>query len=207
MLAIGVGGLSLQLIDLLKSNFSNDDLLFGVDEQYEVANYFFEVPVTNRPAELQQAIKKDRRFIVLIGDGSERKKWFNKLRDWGGEPVSIIDSSAFISKYATVEPGTIILRNAVIEAESVIKTGTLLNNCAIVHHESNVGSFSTLAPGAILLGNVTIGNEVMIGSGAIVMPKRMVGNSVKIGAGSLVTVDIPDGKVAFGTPARIRNEG
>lgn len=53
---------------------------------------------------------------------------------------------------------------------------------------------------------VIIGDNVWIGGGAILMPGVTIGNNVVIGAGSIVTKDIPDNKVAYGTPCRIIRE-
>ena len=38
---------------------------------------------------------------------------------------------------------------------------------------------------------------------ALVLDRRSIGRDVIVGAGSVVTRDVPDGKVAYGSPARI----
>lgn len=68
-----------------------------------------------------------------------------------------------------------------------------------------VGEGVTVGHGAILHG-CTVGNNTLIGMGAIVLDDARVGSNCLIGAGSLVTqgTEIPDGTVAFGSPARVR---
>lgn len=56
--------------------------------------------------------------------------------------------------------------------------------------------FSKLAP-------VKLGNRVFVGAGVIILPGVTIGSDVIIGAGSIVTHDIPDGSLAYGTPARV----
>ncbi|MBO6283904.1 MAG: gamma carbonic anhydrase family protein, partial [Pseudobutyrivibrio sp.] len=51
----------------------------------------------------------------------------------------------------------------------------------------------------------TVGDNVLIGMGAIVMNGARIGNNCIIGAGALVTenMEIPDGSLAFGSPAKV----
>lgn len=48
-----------------------------------------------------------------------------------------------------------------------------------------------------------IGNRVFVGVGAIILPVVIIGNDVVIGTGSVVTLDIFDGQIVAGNPARI----
>jgi acetyltransferase-like isoleucine patch superfamily enzyme len=50
---------------------------------------------------------------------------------------------------------------------------------------------------------VEIGRGCDIGVGAILLPGARLGNGVQIGAGAVVTIDVPDGAVAAGVPARV----
>ena len=67
-----------------------------------------------------------------------------------------------------------------------------------------MGNSVTIGHNAIIHG-CTIGHNTVIGMGAIVMNGAKVGEDCIIGAGSLVTegTEIPDGMLAFGSPARV----
>jgi len=52
-------------------------------------------------------------------------------------------------------------------------------------------------------GSVTIGDNVFIGVNSVVMPGVSIGNNVIIGALTLVNMDIPNGKIVAGVPAKI----
>lgn len=49
-----------------------------------------------------------------------------------------------------------------------------------------------------------LGNNVDIGAGAKLLGRIRIGNDVRIGANAVVLCDVPDGCVAAGIPARIR---
>ncbi|MCL6261551.1 sugar O-acetyltransferase [Aquiflexum sp. TKW24L] len=50
---------------------------------------------------------------------------------------------------------------------------------------------------------VRIGDNCWIGGNTIILPGITIGNNVTVAAGSLVTKDIPDNKLAMGSPAKI----
>lgn len=50
---------------------------------------------------------------------------------------------------------------------------------------------------------VSIGDDSWIGSGVIVLPGVSIGRGCIVGAGAVVNMDIPDGKIVAGVPARV----
>jgi len=50
---------------------------------------------------------------------------------------------------------------------------------------------------------VRIGDNCWIGGNTVILPGITIGNNVTVAAGSLVTKDIPDNKLAMGSPARL----
>ena len=128
-----------------------------------------------------------------------------------------IDSSAFIAPGAqvvgdvTVGSNSGIWYNAVIRGDSrEIKIGNRTNvqDMAVLHvdkdYELNVGDNVTIGHSAVVHG-CNVGNNVLIGMGAIVMNGAKIGNDCIIGAGALITENtvIPDGMMAFGSPAKV----
>lgn len=128
-----------------------------------------------------------------------------------------IDRSAFIAPGAqvvgdvTVGSNSGIWYNAVVRGDSrEIKIGNRTNvqDMAVLHvdkdFELTVGDNVTIGHSAIVHG-CSVGNNVLIGMGAIVMNGARIGNDCIIGAGALITENtvIPDGMMAFGSPAKI----
>ena len=129
-----------------------------------------------------------------------------------------ISSSAFVADNATVR-GDVTLgeRSSVFfgavlrgdRAPITIGSGTNIQDNCVVHVDYDypvvVGQNVTVGHGAILHG-CTVGDETLIGMGAIVLNGAKIGRHCLIGAGALVTQNmvIPDGSLAFGSPAKIR---
>lgn len=91
----------------------------------------------------------------------------------------------------------------VIGAESNVQ-----ENCVI--HESIgcpaiIGEHSTIGHGAVLHGCI-IGDNALVGMGATVLDGARIGNNALVGAGALVPggMEVPDGCMAIGVPAKIR---
>lgn len=87
--------------------------------------------------------------------------------------------------------------------------GTNIQDNAVVHvgrgYPVRIGDYVTIGHSAIVHG-CTVGDNTLIGMGAIVLNGASIGKNCIIGAGALVTqgMQIPDGSLAFGNPAKIQ---
>lgn len=118
---------------------------------------------------------------------------------------------AIIKGNVTIGENTGVWYNATIRGDSnriVIGSRTNVQDNAVVHvstgYSVNIGDDVTIGHGAIVHG-CTIGNNTLIGMGAIILNGAVIGDHCMIGAGALVTqnMQIPDGSLAFGNPAKI----
>lgn len=131
---------------------------------------------------------------------------------------------ARIDDDAAVAPNCTILGDVSIGARSTVLHGaavrgdfgasvsigsrTNIQENAVVHVDRNgnaqIGDGVTIGHGAIVHG-CSIGDDSLVGMGSIVMNGAKVGSACLIGAGSLVTegTTIPDGMLAYGSPARV----
>ena len=93
-------------------------------------------------------------------------------------------------------------------AQVVIGSGTNIQDGCVVHaspeYPCHIGNSVSIGHGALIHG-CTIGHNSLVGMGAIIMNGARIGEDCIIGAGSLVPqgMEIPDGMLAFGSPARI----
>lgn len=90
----------------------------------------------------------------------------------------------------------------------------------VINARSSIGEKTTIMQGVTLGGNLgatreyqgkviespQIGKHCLIGAGAILIGPIVIGDNAIIGAGSVVTIDVPSGFVAVGSPARIIRE-
>ena len=102
-------------------------------------------------------------------------------------------------KKPTVHPDAFVAFNATVRGDVRIEEGASIFYGAVLGRDVTVGH------GAILHG-CTVGDETLIGMGAIILNGAKIGRHCLIGAGALVTQNmvIPDGSLAFGSPAKIR---
>lgn len=101
---------------------------------------------------------------------------------------------------------------AVIRAEETpvtIGEGTNIQDNCVIHikggaFETHIGKNVSIGHGAIVHG-ATIGDNTTVGMGAIVQDGAVIGKDCLIGAGSIVTgkTNVPDGHLAFGSPAKV----
>ncbi|MDX1733853.1 MAG: gamma carbonic anhydrase family protein [Halioglobus sp.] len=93
----------------------------------------------------------------------------------------------------------------------VVGAGSNIQDGAVMHADPGfpmvVGEYVTVGHNAMLHG-CHIGDGSLVGIGAIVLNGARVGKCCLIGANALVTegMEIPDGSMVLGTPAKIRGE-
>ncbi len=134
--------------------------------------------------------------------------------------MGIIDKSVFIAPGAQIVGDVSLGKNsgvwynAVVRGDSrkiTVGSGTNIQDLAVLHVDKDytlsVGDNVTIGHSAIVHG-CTVGSNVLIGMGAIIMNGARVGDNCIIGAGALVTENmvIPDGMMAYGSPAKVIRE-
>lgn len=124
---------------------------------------------------------------------------------------AFIAAGAIVTGRVTLEEDVSIWHNAVLrgDVDSItVGAGTNIQDCCVVHEDHGqpvrIGRNVTVGHGAIVHG-CTIGDGTLIGMGAIILNGATIGAGCIVGAGALVTQKtvIPDGALAFGSPARI----
>lgn len=127
-------------------------------------------------------------------------------------PTAFVADNATLRGSVTLGANSSIFFGAVLRADRediTIGAGSNLQDNCVVHVDNGypvaVGDNVTVGHSAILHG-CTVGDNTLIGMGAIVLNGAKIGSNCLIGAGSLVTQGtvIPDGSLAFGSPARVK---
>ena len=152
---------------------------------------------------------KQHYFVVAIGDGQARGKICNRLRELGGIPYSLFDSTSLVGSNIRIGSGAIISSFVTLTSDISIGNYFLANIGCIVAHDVKIGDSVTLAPKVTILGNVIIESGVSIGAGTTIRngsPQRpiIIGENCQIGMGSVITKSFPPNSKVFGSPAKIQ---
>lgn len=151
------------------------------------------------------AVPVDAEFVIAVANGKTRQEIANRLSN--RSQLSLIASTALISRHTIVGEGSVICDYVIIEAGCRIGRYFHGNIYSYVAHECVIGDYVTFAPRVACNGNVHIDDHAFIGSGAIIRqgtsdtPLR-IGKRAVVGMGAVVTKDVPDDAVVVGNPAR-----
>ena len=130
---------------------------------------------------------------------------------WETNEDVVLLPGARVSGAVTMGKGCSVWYNAVIRGDEepiTVGENTNVQDNAVLHTTDGaplvVGSGVTVGHSAIL-HSCTVGDNTLIGMGAIVLDGAVVGRNCLVGAGALVTggTVIPDGSMAFGSPAKV----
>ncbi len=129
-------------------------------------------------------------------------------------PTAFVAPTATLIGDVTIHAGASIWYGAVLRADCapiVIGENTNVQDNSVLHSSPQstmtIGRDCTIGHQVMFHGN-SIGDRSLIGNGAVVLEWVTVGAGSIVAAQSLVPnkMDVPDGKVASGTPARIKGD-
>ncbi|CAN5828789.1 acetyltransferase [soil metagenome] len=188
------------------------ELIAAFDNNPEAIPPFTDVPLYIGREGFEQWREERREemvaALIAIGGarGRDRHEIQRMLASRGLEPVTVVHPTAFVAADAVLGAGSQVLAHATVGVEVRMGEACILNTASSVDHECVLGDGVHIAPGATLTGCVTVGDYSLVGPGAVVLPRIRIGLGAVVGAGSVVTRDIPDGKVAFGVPAKVQRD-
>jgi UDP-N-acetylbacillosamine N-acetyltransferase len=165
---------------------------------------FCGAPVLGGREQLEHLHAEGVRHLFLgFGDCRARLQLAPLAERHGFELPTLIHPRAVVGGDVTLGRGTVLMAGAVVNPGSAIQDHVILNTSCSVDHDCRVGDGAHVGPGARIGGLVTIGAGTWIGIGATIRDRVRIGSGSIVGAGALVLHDVPDGVVAFGTPARV----
>jgi UDP-N-acetylbacillosamine N-acetyltransferase len=205
VLFLGAGGIAIVAAEIAR--FRGLEIVGFLDDRAEKRGTLFCGSPVLGTLDMLPALRQDvPQAVVAFGNCRGRINAALKALSYGFSLPNLIHPSAVVSQGASIGQGAIIMPGTIINSGSRIGSNIILNTAASIDHECSIGDGVHIAPGARLAGLVTVGNATWIGIGSVIRESVHIGNNVLVGAGSLVLKDIPDGVVAYGSPARITRE-
>ncbi len=146
-------------------------------------------------------------FVITVGfikNPETRIKLYNKVKEAGGKLATVIASTAYVSKYASIGEGTVVMHHAFVNAGAKVGCNVIINTFANIEHDAVVGDQCHIATGTMVNGDCKVGNNVFIGSRSVLSNGIVVGDDIVVGAGSLVRKSIQKKGTYFGNPAILK---
>lgn len=154
----------------------------------------------------------DARFVVALGDPTQRERIASMLTAAGYRPTMLIHPRVEMPPSVSIGAGTVICANSVVTCNASIGAHVQVNvNCS-VSHDSVLEDFCTLSPGVNVPGSVHIGRGVFVGTNACFINGKfdkplVIGEGAVIAAGACVIKDVPPHVLVAGVPACIKKRG
>ena len=132
-----------------------------------------------------------------------RMEIYQEARNLGIKMIDVIHPTAFVSPTAMCGPGLFLGPHAVIHTGTKLGENVMVSTGSTIDHDNEIGDHVFISAGVHTAGLVKIERGVFIGPGAIVSNGCVIGQESVIGAGTVVNNNIPAGKLALGSPARV----
>lgn len=146
-------------------------------------------------------------FVITVGfikNPAIRIKLYNKVKEAGGRLATIIASTAYVSKYATIGEGTVVMHHAFVNAGAKVGANVILNTFTNVEHDAVIGDQCHISTGTMVNGDCVVGERCFIGSQSVLANGITVGDDIVVGAGSLVRKSISQKGIYSGNPAILK---
>lgn len=146
-------------------------------------------------------------FVITVGfikNPATRIKLYNRIKEVDGKLATIIASTAYVSKYATIGEGTVIMHNAFVNAGAKVGNNVIINTCCNIEHDAVIGDHCHISTGTMINGECKVGHRCFVGSQSVLANGITIGDDIIVGAGSLVRKSIIEKGAYTGNPAILR---
>ena len=203
----GAGGLGREILDIARSLPDGHAEILFADDGMEPGAVVAGHRVIGGFDHLCELSRQATSVVIGLGKPAIRAQIWQRLRDAGVLPATVIDPTAVVRPSATVKPGAVIGANVFISCGAVVHENAVIGTGAMVAHDAEIGPHSAVRPLAIVNGTARLGEASEIGAGAIVMPGRRVADHAIVAMGAAAFVDVGPNVTVIGNPARILSRG
>jgi sugar O-acyltransferase (sialic acid O-acetyltransferase NeuD family) len=198
LILIGAGGYAKSVLDSL--DIYNYEFVGFIDDYKAGTHLGYQILGDNI-----SSIENPEEFyyFVSIGDNEKRQYWYDLLKKNNLRVINVIDTSAMISKKATIGEGNFIGKMAIINSDAHIGNNCVINTKALLEHGCHIKNNVNVSTNTVLNGDVRIENGVFFGSCSVINGQLTVGEHAIIGSGSVVVKNVEPNTIVVGVPAKI----
>lgn len=204
LILIGGGGHCQSVIEVAES--TGREIRGILDLPEEVGKLVLGYPVLGTDDQLVD-YAQNCEFVITVGfikNPSLRIKLFNRVHEAGGVLTTLIASTAYVSRHASLGPGTVVMHHAFVNAGAKIGENVIINTFCNIEHGVTVGNQCHISTGTMVNGDCKVGDNCFIGSQSVLANGVSVCDDVVVGAGSLVRKSIIKPGVYSGNPAILK---
>ena len=146
-------------------------------------------------------------FVITVGfikSPAIRIRLYDKIKAAGGNLATIIASTAYVSRYATIGEGTVVMHNAFVNAGAKVGNNVILNTFVNIEHDAVIGDQCHISTGTMVNGECKVGNNVFVGSQSVLANCIDIADDIIVGAGSLVRKSLRVKGIYSGNPAILK---
>lgn len=204
LLLVGGGGHCKSVIDVAESaGFTIKGIL---DIPENVGKDVLGYPIIGTDNDIPQYVS-DVDFIVTVGfikNPNLRIRIHESIKEVGGHLATIIASTAYVSKYASIKEGTVIMHHAMVNAGAEIGYGCIINTYSNIEHDAIIGDYCHISTGAMVNGDCKVGNHTFLGSQSVMVNGVSILEGCVIAAGSMIRKDLLQKGIYSGNPALLK---
>lgn len=204
LILIGGGGHCKSVLEAAESAGYN--ILGVLDMPEDVGKEILSTKVIGTDDDIPAYVEKAE-FVITVGfikNPSTRIKLYNKVKEVGGKFATIIASTAYVSKYATIGEGTVVFHQAFVNAGAKVGNNVILNTATNIEHDAVIGDHCHISTGTMVNGDCKVGKRCFIGSQSVLANGISIGDDIIVGAGSLVRKSISEKGIYSGNPAILK---
>lgn len=204
LILVGGGGHCKSVIDVAESAGYNILGIFDMPE--EVGKSVFNYKVIGTDDDIPQYVDKAE-FIITVGfikNPAIRIRIYNRIKEAGGQLATIIASTAYVSRYATLGEGTVVMHQTVVNAGAEVGENCIINTSCNIEHDAVIGDQCHISTGTMINGDCKVGDRVFIGSQSVLANGISVGDDIIVGAGSFIRKSITIKGIYSGNPAILK---
>ena len=204
LILIGGGGHCKSVLEVAES--AGYDILGVLDIPEDIGKEILSTKVIGTDDDIPFYVDKAE-FVITVGfikNPATRIKLYKRVKEAGGKLATIIASTAYVSKYATIGEGTVVMHHAFVNAGAKIGNNVILNSFTNVEHDAIIGDQCHISTGTMINGDCKVGANCFIGSQSVLANGITIGDDIIVGAGSLVRKSINIKGIYSGNPVILK---